>query len=623
VLISCAGLEASGNGALKRLPTLQVTPIGSPVSPAAVILVPEDAAYQRIGEKLSDDVFRKTGVRLSVEKASGYVSGSPRSVQGDKTRRHFILLGQFWNNAVFERLYANYYDPVDSFFPGPGGYELRTVCSPFRAGHNCVVATGSDATGCEKAARVLVGKISDRGVPFLLESRMTGEALGVERKLRARVSKLLPELDRYIVYGHPQAKTFNGFRDPDNLPYFHDYNLGTAASFGVHYWVTGNKEDGDIYRRIMKSTMALWPRLKELYKQHGYLGIIDYAGPQSALVWNLIGDSEIFTDEERQQFTDYVYDITYAHRNSFFAYKCKDIPLEDVQFFARHQHAGMFWLWAEARYVLEKCDPDPEQRAFAEEYIAHGAHYLKRLMMSPMYLDSTYLLQDQSGVVMIWMKMMGATDFIDNGSLRWLADYWAANNGNTGETSVSGWSRPPGEWSAQGASALSTAASVYPEADYGWFVERVLRGVRWSYANFIFSQEFQLYRGTKIWSLPYFNWEHRTTSPAKPGAAPSRMLGVTFTLLPAELDRFQRHKAYRSDSPMAGLFVDTDAPLSRTPYRIAFREGFGANDQFMAVQCVQDMLAYYNEFGSVLKFDDQGRGSDQRPAKQLLQLQLL
>jgi len=171
---------ASEASLVNRLPLSNNSTIVSQGIARSVIIVPNEKAYIALGQKLSDNIAKLTGVQIPVEAASDYVSEKPRLIKVDKLDRNFILIGQVWNNAVLERLYANYYDPTDAVFPGPGGWEIRTICNPFKRGQNCIAATGSDLEGCKLAVQHFANAIkkdgSDWSVPYTVDVHLTGEA---------------------------------------------------------------------------------------------------------------------------------------------------------------------------------------------------------------------------------------------------------------------------------------------------------------------------------------------------------------------------------------------------------------------------------------------------------------
>jgi len=279
-MVSIQVVAGTSSDPVDRLPLHRVTELTTAGKPAVVILAPDEQAYMQLGQQLALAIQERTGVTVPVESAAGYVDAKPKVIRRELLDRHFILLGQFWNNAVLERLYANYFDATDAYFPGPGGWELRTVCSPFKHGQNCVVATGSDLAGCKKAVEALPGNIADGRIPYLLDVHMTGEAAKMEAEFRKLWAPYEAELDRYTVFGHPQAVAWS-HSDPTNLWIWHDVNLAIGSCFGWRYWVTGDSHYADIFKQMVGARMAKF----EEYRSTGKEGLMDYCGPEAMVAW--------------------------------------------------------------------------------------------------------------------------------------------------------------------------------------------------------------------------------------------------------------------------------------------------------------------------------------------------
>ena len=294
-----------------------------------MILVPDEQGYRELGKQLATAISARTGLSLAVESAAGYVSARPRTVTPERLDRHCILLGQFWNNAVLERLYAGYFDPTDALFPGPGGWELRTVCNPFHLGHNCVVVTGSDLAGCRKATAKLPGLIEGAGpqsrIPFLHQVLLAGEAAQLEADYRRRMASALAELDRYAVFGHPQGKVWTG-ENPNDFLVWEDRNLATAAAFGLRFWATGDRDDGEAFKRLVLGCRPHLDRLAQAYRE-GRSDLMDYSGGELTIAWDLIQQTGAFTEAERGQITDYLFQLAYLNRGAYYAYLVQGHPV--------------------------------------------------------------------------------------------------------------------------------------------------------------------------------------------------------------------------------------------------------------------------------------------------------
>lgn len=82
-----------------------------------------------------------------------------------------ILLGNLSDNRCVKELYYQHLLFTDRTYPGPGGYELRTLLDPFATGFNVLHAGYSDGAGLEKAASSLKEKLTAEGCPYLFEIR--------------------------------------------------------------------------------------------------------------------------------------------------------------------------------------------------------------------------------------------------------------------------------------------------------------------------------------------------------------------------------------------------------------------------------------------------------------------
>jgi len=101
--------------------------------------------------------------------------------------------------------------------------------------------------------------------------------------------------------------------------------LGLAGTIGLRYWITGNQQDLEAFKKLVIGTK----------KQSGDqlpIGWLDYSAPGYTVARNLLYHSPAFSDEERQEFTDYLYAMAYRERDAYYVYKCADMPLDEIDF---------------------------------------------------------------------------------------------------------------------------------------------------------------------------------------------------------------------------------------------------------------------------------------------------
>jgi len=138
--------------------------------PRAVIVVPEGGVYR----ELVGAVQRAVGVPLPVRTD---VEVTPESILKDT---HVIALGNMATSRFIRRLYFQYYTYLDLWYPGKGGYVVRSLHNPLGTGKNVLFIGGSDAAGVAMAARafgtLLEKKDQHVSVGRLMEIRL-GPAL--------------------------------------------------------------------------------------------------------------------------------------------------------------------------------------------------------------------------------------------------------------------------------------------------------------------------------------------------------------------------------------------------------------------------------------------------------------
>ncbi|MBI2299656.1 MAG: VCBS repeat-containing protein [Armatimonadetes bacterium] len=596
VLFAALCLPLLAAAAVQPLPLQRDTALAR-----AVILVPDDAGYLALGRELAAAIQQRTGTAPEVRSAAGYVAEKPRRVKPELLDRPFILIGQFWSNAVLERLYAGLFDPTDAVFPGPGGYELRTICNPFVHGQTCLVVTGSDLAGCRLAVQALPPLLEQRdGVwvaPFLHRAQLTGEAAAVEANCRKQAAGFLAELDHYAHFGTPQTRTWTG-EDPRDLLVWHDRNTAAAALFGLRYWVSGSPDDGDAFKRLVAGCRAELPRLEQAYAE-GRSDLIEYSLDALTLAWDLVEETDLFSDAERAEITDWVYRLAWLNRGKYFVYKCLDRPLSDVMFWNRHQIAGTFWLGMAGEYFLRSTALDAEQQQECEAWRANAEHYLDRLEQSYFYSDGTCLMNDEGGMVLRYALRTGRLDLVDRGSLRLLADYWALSHSNLGFEASNGHNGNT-QCGPQSGEVLNAAEWLHPGEGYGAYRRRL---ARWPYTPFLF------YAGSWTgFGFPFYNWE---TPADDTGAAwlQARLTGVTVQPLGEGFDAYLRRypELWQGGyQRTAGRYLFEPAPYEQSYKRLGLRSGFARDDQYLVLDGLQGTEWSYDDLQSLVAYDDLG-----------------
>ncbi|MFP3903347.1 MAG: FG-GAP-like repeat-containing protein, partial [Armatimonadota bacterium] len=128
------------------------TPLVTDGNAAALVLVPRLEQYQQTAQDFVEAFEEKTGVALPTK-------SEPEATEEDLAEQTCIVFGNLASGPVALRLYGRRLIYSDSYYPGPGGHELRTVHDPWGEGSNVVFMGGSDPQGPRQAAAALISRI--------------------------------------------------------------------------------------------------------------------------------------------------------------------------------------------------------------------------------------------------------------------------------------------------------------------------------------------------------------------------------------------------------------------------------------------------------------------------------
>lgn len=255
--------------------------------PNVTIVVPEGGVYAGPAERIQAAIHARTGVRVPVEVDTSAEGAVPIS-------GHMIVLGNRSTSRTIETLYNLYYTLLDLRYPGPGGYEVRSLHNPFGNGHNVIFAGGSDEGGVAAAADVLAGKVSDAN------EEGGGPSLGWLMEI---------ELGR-------------GIQVPDDIREFETWEAsagyGSVGYFGWNsiskrmamYYMTGDPFHAREAIRLAFPDDRAMAEITEIdgerieNKDEPLSGPYHYNAHMMILYWDLIEESPVFTDDERLRVTN-------------------------------------------------------------------------------------------------------------------------------------------------------------------------------------------------------------------------------------------------------------------------------------------------------------------------------
>ncbi len=269
-----SGELAVSDFALHRVTSNQVAMIDDLKDPnietnlgPATILTGDADSHAQAAVRIADAIREQTGNQVEV-----VADADPdEALPGEGP---LIVVGNFADNPVIERLYFEWYTIVDRRFPGEGGYYLQTIHDPYGVGHNIVVVGASDDAGLSRAAAEFVAHIPADGViGSLYEVDPCEEYMA------------LTEWDygeRLIIPADwPQHFTLPDYASRDD-----------PRHSGMVYLLTGDDAWAERYREQM---------LRWIDR-----GLINHLyAPGWMEIWALIEEHPIFADEERLAITNF------------------------------------------------------------------------------------------------------------------------------------------------------------------------------------------------------------------------------------------------------------------------------------------------------------------------------
>ena len=186
-----------------------------------------------------------------------------------------IVVGNLADSRCVRDLYFRLLCATDLWYPGPGGYELRTLCDPYGTGNNIIQVGYSDAAGGEKGTEAFRSRLGDP-VPHLADLEVTRLPMSAHEAAQVRAEPLLPTAWQI-------ANTMQG-----------DLK-------GYLYYLTGDPILGEEYRRAWDAVVESgYVKSEKIVQAHLYS--LSRLQP-----WRLVEHMGLFSDAERLDIIRFIY----------------------------------------------------------------------------------------------------------------------------------------------------------------------------------------------------------------------------------------------------------------------------------------------------------------------------
>jgi len=410
----------------------------------AVIVSPDRAAYLAQARRIQRAISKLTGTKLPIRLDRELDPWTPPTC-------NVLLLGNLCSNKMIPPLYAMHYVAADSFYPGRGGYVLRTVHDPWGNGCNAILMGGSDIYGVMQSVDRFVTALepSSEGlsVPPLLDVSLATSLVEQLPLLGAEPNEEFIESQMAKAHEMLETSAHGGITEP-------------LSQAGFYYYLTGKAGWAELFKRLVYLMYEDFRRGRNQYG--GPWGMdADFRLHKMVPAWDLVEEASTFTSEDRLNITR-----IYGE----FIRDC--VPHADAAVqnrLVRHNHctfaalglmyAGFYFQKyygvAEANdwlYIADECF-QPQCHGARPIEDSNGYQWLTLFHTTKYALARPYLV------------------FFENGHMRQVCDLIAASMDNLGYQSSYGDTRSPFGWGTE-MPLLSTAAWFYGDGTYQWLLAR-------------------------------------------------------------------------------------------------------------------------------------------------------
>ncbi len=247
-----------------------------------VIVYPAEEGYEALAREVATAIKAASGATVPMKVSSEY---------GEADRAtNLICLGRMTNNELARDLYIWHYILCDDWFPGPGGFVVRTCSDPWGTGKNVVMLGGIDVDGVGAAIehfKTMVKPGANIVIPRIIKTHFAGmENAEAYRKL------IVP-------------KYRSEFIDLKALPYGAEYKMVDAA---MYYMATGLEEFAQSYADMLRRWMD------EYYKwiPERQITTPKYIIPEMMIDFDQMEECPLIPDDVKLEMTNLIYD--YASR---------------------------------------------------------------------------------------------------------------------------------------------------------------------------------------------------------------------------------------------------------------------------------------------------------------------
>ncbi len=512
--------------------------------PAGRLVIGDNPAHERLAERIAERIQAATGVRLPVVSAGG---GTAEGLLD----RHVVALGNMADNPFIRWLYHQWWAVEDLCYPGEGGYTLRTLHNLLGNGKNAILLGASDGGGLDRAASRFVERVRE------------GERLSFGWLMEVAPGPAFDSLK------HPPE----GWLEERREDFIGRVSQPHASKAGAgHGMVTEAGRLGLMYHRTGYEVYA--KALREAVDAHlkmGEYGVMAHFNVWwMAVIWDLIEESPVFSDEDRLRITRYLLWIMDSEEGAYNRFFRQGVGHRMVR--QNHQTLVGLSSWFAGRYFSTHYGM-PE----AEEWQAASADLFKGQAESFKPTEDANAYQWTTlDHLLTYTLASGDRTYIENGNCRRSLDQAVLYCNNRG---------------AMPAFGDSGGSQVPPPASFLVKAGHVLRDGRAEFLIRMRSDRVSLVHGFEKYFCDGLEPE-----------APSEMAGVrVLEVAQGFYDFASDPKARKSEVKPLNL------PREEAFDTVCFREGFDREDQYLMLHGISYGNHGHDDGNTIVEFSANDR----------------
>ncbi|MFP4249428.1 MAG: hypothetical protein ACLFU7_07200 [Armatimonadota bacterium] len=482
------------------------------------------------------------------------VLGLDEGLSPELQQQNLVLVGNAWNNRAIFRLYIREFALCDLDYPGSGGWIVRTVCGPWTPEHNAIIVGASRADDLNGAVEAFAGDLQRDGGTVILPWAWRFES-GVDREGARRFTRQsyseaeLAEYREEITYTDQPILQF-----PSDI-------IGQALRAGERYYQTGNPQEMQRFQMALDALAEMGDLLHEA--RH-----VEFRLKDLVIAWERMEADPFFSEQQRAENAALFYSLGRLWEDRYWSSPGLARRVQEgLRPITNHPSNGTLGYLRLGMYLLRACELSPQAVEDAEHWVESA--------------DIAFGGQEQSfktGCDANGYQWWSSKHMIKYAL--WRPDYDFFWNGNA---------------RLMGDLILATADNMGNAAGFG-DVGASLRGYS-SHAQYILSLAARHYGdGSLRWIAEYLH-----------GNLPDAQVPVE-SLMPVDatgIVRIPWSRAYYDDLAERGGKY-TRVPWARTFDKIAFREGFDADEPYMLLDGIGGMGHGHDDCNAITRISADG-----------------